>query len=878
MRRIASALSLSFLQVVVATSTAAIVHARQNHPPDAPVITEPSSGDVIRNPADVHMETAPFSDQDPGDQHLCTDWEIWRVAPSERVWHADGMTGVERVHVHLGDGIFENSHAGATALAANTDFSLHVRHSDDSGDPATQWSPWSTQFFRTGLASQVPPLELDDVASVPAPRWIAATDGSDVVLQPASPPPRLYLGSAAGDLLLAIEPGDGVTNSVANPVALATGVPVRVELQGGSQGLTLPPTDLRFLDTHCGRHAVLLPAVTIAAGETQVFWVSADGATYAGTSGDSSPDFAIPIRVLSPPWNPRREGFRVDVFASGFKLPVNLAFVPHPGPNPDDPFFYVTELQGVIKVVARDGSVGTYASDLLDFTSSDAFPGAGEQGLAGIAVDPATGDVFASMLHASPVNPSDHFPKIDRFTSQDGGRTAATRTTILDMANEIQGQSHQISNLLIDPAGKLFCHMGDGFTASAAEDLDSFRGKILRLELDGSPVSDNPFYDAGDGISARDYVFAYGLRNPFGGGWRAADGKHYEVEAGPNVDRFAQVVAGRDFGWNDTDASMQTAAIYNWSPAHAPVNLAFVQPETFGGSGFPQTFMGHVFVTESGPTYSTGPQDRGRRITEFVLDEAGALVAGPIPFLEYAGRGKATMCGLAAGPDGLYATELYADEAIGPAEAGANILRIRFAPESDCNGNEVEDACDIASGASLDANGNGMPDECEWSAVAFCFGDGSSVPCPCGNSGLPGHGCQNSTAGTGGALLTANGSALLAADTLQLVSSGERSSAFTLFWQARAERPPTVQGDGISCLAGSLKRLFYRTAVGGVAIAPQGSELSVSARSAALGDPISPGTTRVYHAFYRDPDPAFCPPPAGSTFNASNGLRVVWGQ
>ena len=127
-------------------------------------------------------------------------------------------------------------------------------------------------------------------------------------------------------------------------------------------------------------------------------------------------------------------------------------------------------------------------------------------------------------------------------------------------------------------------------------------------------------------------------------------------------------------------------------------------------------------------------------------------------------------------------------------------------------------------------------------------------------------------------MLTTNGSALLAADTLQFISSGERPAAFTLFWQASAERSETVLGDGISCLAGSLKRLFYRTAVGGVAIAPQGSDLSVSARSAALGDPISPGTTRVYHAFYRDPDPAFCPPPAGSTFNVSNGLRVLWGQ
>jgi glucose/arabinose dehydrogenase len=347
--------------------------------------------------------------------------------------------------------------------------------------------------------------------------------------------------------------------------------------------------------------------------------------------------------------------------------------------------------------------VGTYARNLLNFNPTGQFPGSGEQGLTGIAVDPVTGDVLACTLYASAANPSDHFPKIVRFTSLDGGRTAATQTTILDMVNETQGQSHQVSNLTMTPDGKLLCHMGDGFTSATAQNLESFRGKILRLNLDGSAPSDNPFYDAGNGISARDYVYAYGVRNPFGGDWRAADGKHYEVENGPSVDRFAQVVPGRNLGWNGSDASMSIFAIYNWDPSHAPVNLVFVQPETFGGSGFPASLMGHAFVTESGPTYATGPQVLGKRITEWILDAAGNLVAGPIPFLEYAGSGKATAVGLEAGPDGLYMTELYYDQGNSPTQPGARILRVRWDLESDCNSNGVDDACDRALRPSLEA-------------------------------------------------------------------------------------------------------------------------------------------------------------------------------
>jgi hypothetical protein len=32
----------------------------------------------------------------------------------------------------------------------------------------------------------------------------------------------------------------------------------------------------------------------------------------------------------------------------------------------------------------------------------------------------------------------------------------------------------------------------------------------------------------------------------------------------------------------------------------------------------------------------------------------------------------------------------------------------------------------------------------------------------------------------------------------------------------------------------------------------------------------------VYQVEYRDPNPSFCPPPAGNTFNATNGIVITW--
>jgi len=162
------------------------------------------------------------------------------------------------------------------------------------------------------------------------------------------------------------------------------------------------------------------------------------------------------------------------------------------------------------------------------------------------------------------------------------------------------------------------------------------------------------------------------------------------------------------------------------------------------------------------------------------------------------------------------------------------------------------------------------------STTPFCFGDGTGAPCPCDNSGQSGHGCDNSIS-TGGAMLAGTGDALLSADTLLLTSSYERPTAFSLFWQAGSEIAPRVFGDGLGCMGPPLKRMYRHHAVGGSVTAPQGTDQSVSARSATLGDPISAGSTRGYYVFYRDPTPTFCPPPFGSTFNTTNGLRVLWG-
>jgi hypothetical protein len=124
--------------------------------------------------------------------------------------------------------------------------------------------------------------------------------------------------------------------------------------------------------------------------------------------------------------------------------------------------------------------------------------------------------------------------------------------------------------------------------------------------------------------------------------------------------------------------------------------------------------------------------------------------------------------------------------------------------------------------------------------------------------------------------MQASGWSSLTFDSLVLRSSFEPAGAMTIFVQGDLELARTPFGDGLRCVSGNVLRLYATTANGDTATAPTPGAPSLSARAIELGDLLQPGSTRVYQAFYRDPDPFFCPEPVGGTWNTSNALRIAW--
>ena len=714
----------------VALSLATSAASFAQSPPATPTILEPQLN-VLIDAADVHMETAPFSDPDAGNTHVCSDWEIYRLDLNQLVWFATCVSGGSAVHIHLGDGNFVNSLGDARQLLPDVTYRFRVRHRSSA---APQFSGWAERDFTTGPASALLPMSIEDVIEFPPPRLVLPNGTPFNLPYIGEPAPRIRLvAGCCGASMLDIT-ASNTGNALTNPPALNMHMSVKILIESKGSLLNLPALDLQFRDTEGRLRTVFLPAIANQpTNTTAAFWVGSNGSTFVVQSGDTEPNFTVLARPNEAPWDTAPD-FKASRFAMGLQLPVHIAFKPNAGPNPTDPFLYVTELYGDIKVVLRNGTVQTFATGLINFNPTGSFPGSGEMGLAGIDVD-TNGDIYASVLYTRSGNPNigPAHPKLMKLTSVDGGRTVDTITTVLDLFPFEQGPSHQISNVALAPDGNILVHMGDGFDITAGQNLNSALGKIMRVAKDGSAPTDNPFYDANDGINHRDYIYGYGYRNPFGGSFRQSDGQYFFVENGPGTDRLARLVSGRNYGFDGSDESMYNFATYNWVPATAPVDIVFIEQGVYNNSGFPAHYANRAYVTQSGATWASGPGSSLEKVvTEFIIDSTGTRIAGPRPIAIYNGFGKSSASAIAVGPDGLYFCDLYTEQSFeDPTQRGSNIIKLSYVAPEDCNANGISDPDEILAGTLADCNGNTIPDECEIDSGLSTDCDRSGVPDDC---------------------------------------------------------------------------------------------------------------------------------------------------
>ncbi len=292
------------------------------------------------------------------------------------------------------------------------------------------------------------------------------------------------------------------------------------------------------------------------------------------SSGNQATATAVTVNVFNQAPN-----FVNDKLIVGLSEPTNMVFTP-------DGRMLIIERSGNIWVVQPGASSvdPTPVLTLPNVWTSD------ERGLLGIALDPA----FSSngYFYVYYTNTATSKNQVSRFTM--AGNTASLSSEVMIWQNDsVADIWHQGGDLHFGPDGKLYVAVGDHLLPQTAQDLNSYNGKILRMNTDGSAPADNPFYD-GAGPN-KDQIWARGFRNPFRFSFDSVTGRMYVGDVGQDTWEEVDVaVKGANYGWPICEGNCSQPGMTNptYTYNHSGRDACVIGGFVYRGTQFPSDYQG----------------------------------------------------------------------------------------------------------------------------------------------------------------------------------------------------------------------------------------------------------------------------------------------
>ena len=307
------------------------------------------------------------------------------------------------------------------------------------------------------------------------------------------------------------------------------------------------------------------------------------------------PPIGVPVAPLGAgPWvfdTAEQHKIRVSVVTKGLSHPWAIAFLP--GGE-----MLITERGGRLRVV-RNGVLDPKPISGLPQIRTD-----GNGGLMDVALHPRfTENRLVYLTYTKPVGNGMGAPALAR-----GRLEAAALVDVRDLLvpDTYAGNSGLNGRVVFGRDGKVYMSTG----GRSQDDIDnvaqnpmSLRGKVLRLNEDGSVPPDNPFVGR---AGYRPEIYSLGHRNTLGLIVHPQTGLLWQHENGPNGgDEINIILPGRDYGWpvlsfgrdysgprispHPTREGTESPLVV-WLPAIAVAGMA-----VYTGDRFP-AWRGNVFV------------------------------------------------------------------------------------------------------------------------------------------------------------------------------------------------------------------------------------------------------------------------------------------
>ena len=434
-------------------------------------------------------------------------------------------------------------------------------------------------------ATGYPPITLTVNVSDSAPASVtnvaSVAGGGDVNTGNNSASDVTAIGAAAPPFVISNVQSSNITTSGAT-ITWTTDQPADGQVEYGvTTGYgQLTPLDSTLTSTHSFRVAGLAPNTTY---HYRVRSRDAAGRLVMST------DFVFTTNPVGSSGT-----FQNETLISGLDLPVAVKFLP----NGD---MLILQLGGQIRRVPA-GTTQVSPTPFLTLTNIGSVNG--QQGLMDLVLDPSFTTTRYYYIFYTLGTPNRD--RVSRFTATADflGTVAGSEVVIYQDPQDAHAEHHG-GALNFGSDGKLYITTGEHFNPPNAQSLTSPRGKILRVNADGTIPTDNPFYD-GAGPN-RDDIWALGLRNPFRAFFDSPSGKLYVADVGGNNFSTAQeevnvAVRGANYGWPNCEGSScgsnpaYTSPIYSYphNGRDASITGGFI----YRGSQFPAEYVGNYFFAD----------------------------------------------------------------------------------------------------------------------------------------------------------------------------------------------------------------------------------------------------------------------------------------
>ena len=227
--------------------------------------------------------------------------------------------------------------------------------------------------------------------------------------------------------------------------------------------------------------------------------------------------------LLPTPFIEKKES-SIKTIADKLDFPTSIGILP-------DGKILLAEQKGNITFLSSNGTI------LNKYKLNDSYFNEGA-GLLGLTISPEFAKNNYFYVYYTYKNDDKIFNKILRL--EEKNNTISDKKIIMDSIPAFQ--LHNGGVIKFGPDKKLFVSVGDNTNSKSAQNLSDLRGKILRINDDGSIPNDNPFKNSA--------VYSYGHRNVVGLAWDFNNKTLFASEAGATGnDEINLIKPGQNYGW-----------------------------------------------------------------------------------------------------------------------------------------------------------------------------------------------------------------------------------------------------------------------------------------------------------------------------------------